>query len=64
MNLNKVILNDKEARKKGMKNEKGLGPTVVGRAAERCLFTGAIRLLPNTETFACCVSALGRFVPP
>ena len=36
----------------------------IGRAANRCLFTGAIPLLHDTETFACWVSPLGRFVSP
>ena len=65
--LFKVIIKSKEKmakRKKKLNECERFGFDCVGRATERCLFTGAIRLLPNTETFACCVSALGRFVPP
>ena len=40
------------------------GSDYVDRAIGNCLFTGANPLLPNAGTFACCVSALGRFVPP
>ena len=35
----------------------------VVRAASHHLFTSAIPLLHSAGTFACCVSALGRYVP-
>ena len=35
----------------------------VVRATEHHLFTGTIPLLLSAGTFACCVSALGRYVP-
>ena len=44
-------------------NAQKKGSNCVGRATTRWLFTGAIPLLPDTGTFACCVSALGRFIP-
>ena len=43
---------------------KRIGSNYIGQAADRCLFTGAIPLLIDTGTFACCVSALGLYVPP
>ena len=41
-----------------------VGSNYIGQAVDRCLFTGAIPLLIDTGTFACCVSALGQYVPP
>ena len=54
-------------RKIGVKRiivNKRVGSNFIDQAASSYLFTGAIPLLPNAETFACCVSALGRYVPP
>ena len=45
-------------------HKKRIGSRCIGRAANRCLFTGAIPLLQNTGTSACCVSTLGLYVPP
>ena len=36
----------------------------IGQATNQRLFTGAIPLLLDTGTSACCVSALGRSAPP
>ena len=36
----------------------------IGRATVSRLFTSAIPLLLDTGTFACCVTTLGRYVPP
>ena len=47
-------------KKKGKRN----GSRCIVRAACSRLFTGAIPILLHTGTFACCVSALGRSVPP
>ena len=44
--------------------KKRIRSNYIGQAADRCLFTGAIPLLIDTGTFACCVSALGLYVPP
>lgn len=44
--------------------KKRVGSNFIRQAADRRLFTGAIPLLIDTETFACCVSALGLYVPP
>ncbi len=44
--------------------KKRIGSNYIGQAADRCLFTCAIPLLIDTGTFACCVSALGLYVPP
>jgi hypothetical protein len=46
------------------KEKKRAESNYIGQAADRCLFTGAIPLLIDTGTFACCVSALGLYVPP
>ena len=45
-------------------DKKRVGSNYIGQAADRCLFPGAIPLLIDTGTFACCVSALGLYVPP
>jgi hypothetical protein len=37
--------------------KKRIGSNYIAQAADRCLFTGAIPLLIDTGTFACCVSA-------
>ncbi len=39
------------------------GSEEVDWAASKCLFTGAIPLLLNAGTFACCVSTLGQSAP-
>ena len=46
------------------KYDKRIGSDSIGRAVWSYLFTGAIPLLLDARTFACCVSALGRFVLP
>ena len=43
---------------------KRVGSNCIDQAASNYLFTGAIPLLPNAGTFACCVSALDWYVPP
>ena len=40
-----------------------VGSHLIVQAVCRRLFSDAIPLLLHTGTFACCVSALGRFVP-
>ena len=49
---------------KKKKKKKRVWSDYIGRATNRRPFTGAIPLLRDTETFACCVSTLGRFVSP
>ena len=49
---------------KKKKSKKRVWSDYIGRATNRRPFTGAIPLLRDTETFACCVSTLGRFVSP
>ena len=49
---------------KKKKKQKRVWSDYIGRATNRRPFTGAIPLLRDTETFACCVSTLGRFVSP
>ena len=51
----------KQKQKRPIKRVKS---NYIGQAAISSLFTSAIPLLLNTGTFACCVSTLGRCVPP
>ena len=45
------------------KNDPKTSFDFITRARRHHLFTSAIPLLLNAGTFACCVSALGRYVP-
>ncbi len=55
---------ERKQKKVKKRKKKRIGSHYVGQATNRRLFTGAIPLLLDTGTLACCVSALGRFIPP